>query len=827
MPSSRGREASTRESRGFLIADQARTFSGNGRITGGITLSSVDVPSISCWCIPQTVGVMKSWCYRLLFLLLLVPADGSAQGTLEGVVRSGSGTGLPNVFIEARLVGQDIVVFTVVSDAQGAFRRRVDPGSYTVRLSHIGFAESQRAVVVRDDSITRIEILLEERVLALKPVTVVATERARSSFESNAGQTTRELAKDELKLIPGLAEADVLRAIEVLPGVVSTSDFSSAFNVRGGSADQNLIALDGFPIFNPFHLGGLFSVFNSDMVNRAELQAGGFPAQYGGRVSSVLNVESDPGPRGVDVRGAVSMLATRLAIGGDVAPEAAERIGLQSARGRVALRRSYFDQLFRPFFQFPYHLTDVQGYAEGWTRAGNRVSLTGYTGRDLLDFTGVESFPLQIRWDWGNDVAGLHWLGHLSNGAALDARLGFSRFNTAIQFPDFADAEFTSRIQQGLLHVDLLLPASGAFETRLGLEANRLAYANLAQTGGTVFRQGKENGWLTGVYAQTNWRPGNKWLVELGGRADGWLASENAIVLQPRVAVKHFLNPRTAAKLAVGRYAQFLHSLRDEELPIGIDIWVLAGQRAPHVVSDQVQGGIEAFRGAWYTSLEGYYRKFTGVTSNNLADDPNTDTDDLLAGRGTSYGADLLVRRAEGRLRGFLSASWLKALRTFPDITSGELPVPEVTYAPVFDRRLDLDLVLRALLPRDWEAGIRWNLGSGLPYTRPLGSYLYYEYHIVSRGRRRLNDSPDSARTAVLLGPRNGERYPAYHRLDFSLRKTMEKSWGTFTPYLEVLNVYNRKNVLFYFYDYNSDPPVRSGVSMFPLLPTLGVEVKF
>ena len=761
-----------------------------------------------------------------LLLALVLPGRLLGQGTLEGAVRSNGGSALANVFIEARASGQLAPAFTVVTDTAGAFRVRIESGRYTLYLTHIGYQAAQQEVLVSGVSVTRIEIVMQERALELQPVTV-ATERARTTFESSAGQTKRELAKDELKLIPGLAEADVLRAVEVLPGVVSTSDFSSAFNVRGGSADQNLISLDGFPIFNPFHLGGLFSVFNSDMVNRAELQAGGFPAQYGGRVSSVLNVESDPGEQGVDLRGGVSLLATRLAIGADATPAQAERIGLQSGRARVALRRSYFDQLFRPFFEFPYHLTDVQAYAEGWTRAGNRISFTGYTGRDLLNFVGVNSFPLQLRWDWGNDVVGTRWLGRLNNGGTLDARLGFSRFNTNILFPDFGDTEFRSRIQQGLLNIDLTLPGTGAFETRLGAEVNRMAYANLAKSGGTVFREGNEAGLLTGAYAQTNWRPGSSWLIELGARTDAWLAGDEIVVFQPRVAVKHFLNGRTAAKLAVGRYAQFLHSLRDEELPIGIDVWVLAGERAPHVVSDQVQGGIEAFRGNWYTLLEGYYRKFDGVTANNLADDPNSSSDDLLAGRGTLYGVDFLLRRDEGRLRGFLSASWLKAQRTFPDVTSGLVPAPEESFAPVFDRRLDLDLVLRAQLPRDWEAGIRWNFGSGLPYTKPLGSYLYYEYHIVSRGRRRLNDEPDSARTAVLLGPRNGTRYPAYHRLDFSLRKPMQKSWGTLTPYLEVLNVYNRKNVLFYFYDYNRDPAVRSGVSMFPLLPTVGVEISF
>ena len=132
-------------------------------------------------------------------------------------------------------------------------------------------------------------------------------------------------------------------------------------------------------------------------------------------------------------------------------------------------------------------------------------------------------------------------------------------------------------------------------------------------------------------------------------------------MLQPRVAVKRFITDDAAVKLALGRYAQFMHSLRDEELPVGIDVWVTSGARAPHVRSDQVQGGFELFRGGWYGSIESYYRRFDGVATNNFADDPNTSSDDLLAGDGTSYGVDVLIRRDRGRVRGFLSTSWLRA----------------------------------------------------------------------------------------------------------------------------------------------------------------------
>ncbi|MGH7553924.1 MAG: hypothetical protein ACREMQ_12955, partial [Longimicrobiales bacterium] len=246
----------------------------------------------------------------------------------------------------------------------------------------------------------------------------------------------------------------------------------------------------------------------------------------------------------------------------------------------------------------------------------------------------------------------------------------------------------------------------------------------------------------------------------------------------------------------------------------------------PHTVSDQVQVGVESFlTDGWFAGLEAYYRWFDGVVTNNFAEDPNREQDDLIAGTGVSYGADLLVRRDTGRVRPTLSVSWLRAWRDFVDPSLG-VDTSVVRYPPVFDRRLDIELLLQAQLPGGVEAGVRWNYGSGLPFTRPLAGFSTFRYHLIDR--RIGSDTPgDDDPVGVMLGPRNAERYPAYHRLDLSFRRTWHKSWGTLTPYLDMVNVYNRRNVLFYFYELDRSPPVRSGVSMFPFLPTIGVEFSF
>jgi hypothetical protein len=767
----------------------------------------------------------------------LAPRAAAAQtlGTVEGRVRDDQGAAVYTASVV--LTGADSLRRAADTDRLGFFRvSGLPPGRYRVDASRLGHAPVTARVDVAAGARVELDLVLARAAVQVAGVEVAAERsRARVRFEEVAGRTVHELGIEDLRRIPGVAEADLLRAIEVLPGVVSTSDFSSAFHVRGGSADQNLILLDGVPIISPFHLGGFFSVFNADMMARAELSSGGFPARFGGRVSSLIEIESDPGDGEFRLDGGVSVLAARLAVGDGFT---GGPLGLASARWRVSGRRSYFDQVLKPAFHFPYHLTDLQGVFEGWTGGGDRIRVSAYSGADVLDLTQLdpEDFPLRIDWDWGNDVVGASWSHPLRRGGSLDFTGGFTQYGTALAFPEFGDTRFRSRIRDALFKVDLTTLADERRRLGIGVSADRLSYDNLFQSGGTVFNHGLGSGWLLGGYAQAEWAVPNAWVIETGLRLDGWVPDPGDPVVEvaPRVAVKRFLaGGSLALKGAVGRYTQFVHSIRDEELPIGLDVWVLSGARAPSVISDQIQGGIETFLGdEWQLSAEGYWRRFDGVLTFNAAENPNDDSDDMLRGRGTSWGWDVMARRDGPGLSGWLAVSWLKARRTFPDILAPLEPRPEISFAPIFDRRADVDLVLRFPVGGGWLGGLRWNFGTGTPFTRALASYAYYAPRIANQnGRLFWQGADDNTDTfggyAVWLDERNGARYPAYHRLDVSVRKRFEKGWGHITPYLDVLNLYNRKNVLFYFYEYGKNPPTRSGISMFPLLPTIGVEAGF
>lgn len=815
-------------------------------------------------------GVRRAVGWIALSAALVLPAGRAAAqetGAAAGRVLSPAGEPVEGAAVTATPAAGGGVRRTT-SGADGSWRLAgLRPGRWTLRAARISFASGAAQVQVTAGGEARADLRLSEQALVLDAVEVRSrrdTQRERTRFETEAGTTTRVITGDEIKILPGLGEADVMRAVEVLPGVVSTSDFSSAFNVRGGSADQNLILLDGFPIFNPFHLGGLFSVFNSDVIARAELLSGGFGAEYGGRVSSVLTIESETGDSAFSADMGVSVLASRLTLKSGMPRAVPRALGGERGSWFVSGRRSYFDALLRPVTSFPYHLTDLQAGASVQTGGGGRLAFTGYTGEDVLDLSDFdppgdeddEGSILRVRWNWGNDVAGLRWTQPV-RGWIADTRLGVSRYAEAVRFPDFDDTRFGSSVRETALRMDLSREVSPVLGVRTGGELTGLRYDNYAEAGGTEFFASDEDGVFGAAHGQVRWQPG-PWIVEPGLRVDvarsnaGACASGAAqaasadpvnvperadrtcVLLSPRLAVKRFLGARrdAAVKVAAGRYVQFLHSLRDENLPISNDTWILADEAVPPVVSDQAQLGVEKYWGdAWYASAEAYYRNYRGVTDFNPADNPNDPNDDLLAGDGHSYGLDLLVRRSTGRLTGWTTLSLLRAERTFPDpLAEGIEGAPRtVTFSPIWDRRVDVDVVLQYRLPARLEAGARWNYGSGTPFTRPVAQVVGFETDIANGGYRipRPEGEAPDVPLYVVLGDRNRERYPAYHRLDVTLRRPYTRRWGTFTPYLQVLNVYNKRNVLFYFYNYDQTPATRSGLSMFPLLPAVGVEASF
>ena len=778
--------------------------------------------------------------------VILVPKAGSDlapfDGTVSGRVRSEVAIPVEGATVRLSLVADTTIQRVTDTDRLGFFAfHDVAPGAYALSVARIGYASHEEGVDVPPEADVQVEMTLTEQAIELEGVMAEARRgRQRARFDRSAGATVQEMSRQEVKMIPGVAEPDPVRAVETLPGVTQVSDFTAAFNVRGGSADQNLILLDGVPIFNPFHGLGVFSVFNPDALQWAELHSGGFPAQYGGRVSSVLLVESDLGDGELGVDAAVSLIASRATVKGGLPRRVTDRLGLASVRWQLSGRRSYLDLLTRPFLKapFPYQLWSTQTGFEGWTKKGDRVRLTAYSGRDAINLRHADilgdggdredwdRIP-ERQWRWGNDAVGASWTRPLPGGGAWDLHGHFSRFQADFEFSQDGDVGAGTSISQLSFGADLERHPTPRTRWKSGLAIHRMEYENRLDHGVPDYPllTGAGDGLGSAAYTQIHWSNGLRWLVEGGVRLDHWRPGGHRAItsISPRIAVKRFLRDRDLAlKAAVGRYTQFVHTVRQELEPISLEPWVLSGNRAPVLASHQVQGGAEAFLGgddAWYVSVEGYYRTYDGVVTVNWADSPSDPADDLLTGEGLAYGADLLFRRNRGRTTGWLSLSLLKTNRTFLDTASGLDPAPVIEYPPGFDRRLEIDLVLRRELPGNSEGGIRWNFGTGLPYTQPLAKYYIYRPQMIDQ----LVD-PTFAH-GIVFGPTNGARHPVHHRLDISLRKTWEKRWGRVTPYLNVINVYNRKNVFINHHTYYAGST--DGISMLPILPTIGVEVSF
>ncbi len=776
---------------------------------------------------------------QVIVVPLAPPETPRFDATIRGRVRTEVAIPLEDATAILRASGDSTDERMAFTDGLGFFAfHDLAAGAYELVVGRLGYAGHNEAVAVAPGGVVEVGIALAERPVPVEGIQVDGlSERDRARFRESAMGAPMEVDRAGVRSIPGGAEADPVRTVDALPGVTRVSEIGASFNVRGGSADQNLVLLDGVPIFNPFHMLGIFSVFNADMVKRTQLRSGGFPPEYGGRVSSVLLVESDLGDGKFGVDAGLSLLTARLSVSGGLPEEVRDDFGLAGARWRISGRRSYADVLASPFLttDFPYRLGDRQFGLEAWTRGGSRLGVTYYSGTDAFNQTAYrrlesstwdeELHPEQdLVWRWGNRALGFSWTRPGSDGGALDVHGSYSRFEGDFNLSEFGSPMLETAIRRFSLGADLELRPTSALRWKSGLALEHLRHSDVSRGElESLVRHGRSSGQGASAYSQFNWSPGPRWLLEGGLRLDHWFDSGTSA--SPRIAVKRFLRDgRWAVRFDAGRYVQFLQSVRDESLPIALDSWVLAGNEVSPLVSRQLQGGLEGFFGAddeWFASAAGFHRGYEGLAARNWAEDPGVRSDDFRSGTGRSFGAEFLLRRNRGATTGWASVSLLKATRAFPhDGRAGADDIaPVVEYPPAFDRRLSVDLVVQRRLPWSVDGGLRWNLGTGLPFTR------HASYSV--NPRRMIDLRPDGREPVVWLGPRNGERYPAHHRLDVSLRKVVRKRWGVVTPWISVLNVYNRRNVVFYEYSDHRAQPGRRGWSLVPILPTLGLEVSF
>jgi hypothetical protein len=763
----------------------------------------------------------------------LLTAQATAAGTIAGRVTTRADSGPPAPLAAAEVWLADTTLsdsWRVTTAADGRFvLERVRAGAATVVVRAPGYRTAQRSVRVRAGDTTRVDVVLQSEAQILAAVHTDARAADDELFRARPGVGTITFGAAAMAGVPSIGEPDVVRVVQLLPGVAARNDFSTGLNVHGGEADQNLVLLDGFPVHNPFHLGGLFSTFMDATVGGLELRTAAFPAQFGGRLSSVLEVQSAEDPR-AGVHGTVDVSA--LAATGRLSGATADGRGTWS----VAARRTYADALQSIYTDnvFPYHFRDLQAHGSYELPGGFRVATTVYAGKDILDANlaefATDSTPTKAaggKWayDWGNLVAGVTlsrelgavraplvaWA--LGDSTTFQQKVSTSGFSTRL---DLGEGALTQRSEIRDIRFSGSVRTRGSTHDRsLGYELTkyRIDYSSgSAQTGTTGFdiRQRPTTGVL---WADDVWHLSSRWVVEGGLRAEA-MSEREWRALSPRVSLKYFASPSTALTLGAGRVTQGMQSLAGDGAYRYFDIWIASDSFIPVATAWHYVAGAERRLDAGSVRVEGFVKKYDRVLEANWSEDPGRRGDEFFEARGLSYGVDLLARwQPRTGAGGWIAYTYGLSTRE----RDGE------RWSPGGDRRHDLNVVGTWPVGR-YRLGAHFGFASGTPFTPITGQIVRRVYDPSldhwGTGDPRLLLEP-------LGGARNSARFPATHRLDLDVSRVMRYRGATVAPYLSIVNVYYARNVFVYLYDYSTDRPNRRAISQFPILPSLGVRIGF
>ncbi len=783
-----------------------------------------------------TTPVRAARASAILFTTLVVstvaqPDTANAQ-TATGVIVGralAESDGTPVVGASVTLSGANRSAST---DAQGRFVfSGLAPATYRLRVQRVGFRPITRDVELRANDTLRLDLRLLATVQQLGEVRTDARATEREQFAARPDVSRAIITARSAATVPKIAEGDIVRVVQLQPGVEARNDFSTGLNVRGGESDQNLVLIDGYPVYNPFHLGGLFSTFIDASVRDATLLTGAMPAQFGGRLSSVLDVRSAEEERsGVHGRVDLSVLA------------ATGQVGSSANDGRTAwsaaTRRTFADQAVNLFSDdlLPYHFRDLHAHARHDFTNGTRLSVTAYNGADVWDAdlsrasvedeTQTRAGDGRFLLEWGNTVVGATLSGQLSRdrsallftlpaGSRWEQRLSRSSFSALLNAGEGSRTLRSTLADVRALGIFTAVSMRHALSVGYELSSLRSDFSDGTPAAGGATSRLQQSAQIGALFIDDIWRPTDRWTVQAGLRAERASNHEWAAV-SPRLSVKRMLTPDLAITAATGRAYQFTHSLVNEEGPLRLlDTWIISDDMLPVAGVWQHSVGIEArAAGGRSMRIEGFSKRYDNVAEANPSQDPLIVGDEFRTLDGSSYGADLLLRQdGAGAFTGWLAYTYAVNTRERDG----------VRWFPAQDRRHYVNIVASWRLGRTL-IGSRFGFASGLPYTEIVGQLPRRVFDPV---RNSWGTGGASTPLEYLGGSRNAARLPATQRLDVSVSRAFERGRRTITPYVSLVNAYNARNIWFYLYDYETDSPTRRAVSQFPILPSLGVSVAF
>ena len=809
---------------------------------------------------------MKRGLSIVVFLFVALLSIAQETGTVRGFVYD-KDTEEPVIFTNVFLTGTTLGAAT---DVNGYFLiSKIPAGDYELATTFIGYDTATVAITIKSGSVITKKLYIGESSVKLNDFTVSAE---KQEAQTEVKMSVVQITPKEIRALPTIGgEADIAQYLQVLPGVVFTGDQGGQLYIRGGSPIQNKVLLDGMIIYNPFHSIGLFSVFDTDIIRNADIYTGGFNAEYGGRISSIMDITTrDGNKKRASGKVSVSPFGAKALIEGPIMR--AKELGGSSMSFILSGKTSYLEQSSKSLYKYmdntqdtsalfntwdapptgnlPFNYTDLYGKISVNGTNGSKLNLFGFNFRDRVNYVGLTDM------NWNSYGGGSNFLiipG--SSEALIEGVFAYSTYEISmIEGDKPAKRSEIGGFNGGLSSTYFL----GNNEAKFGIEI--LSFRTLYEFSNELGRKisVEQNTTEMAGYVKYKWNKsdseGNSKIVVEPSLRFQYYATLNTPSLEPRLGVKYNANRNLRIKLAMGMYSQNLISAtsdRDvvnlfygfysgpdnlqDSVTVGPRPWQSSDKTTRKEVKHSLQKARHAILGVEYDlsrriniNVEGYYKQFTqlsNINRNKIYEDEasNAHIDDVykkdfIVETGDAYGLDFVLKYDYKRLYLWFVYSLGKVTR-FDGVQAdddGNL----VPYYPVFDKRHNFNFVGTYTFGKnlDWDFNIRWNMGSGFPFTPTQGFYGSYDFNSNGVNTDYVSANSD---LGIYYGDLNSQRLPYYHRLDINIKKKMEFGETTLEANLGVTNAYNRENI-FYF-----DRVKFKRVNQLPMLPSFGLNWRF
>lgn len=765
---------------------------------------------------------MKKLLIKTLLIFILGPLSITGvlaqKFTISGTIRDAK-TG--EELIGASTIVKELTGVGVTCNEYGFYSMTLKTGTYTLKTSFVGYNDVLNTVKLDKDVKLDIKLTSGQE---LEVVTISAKKENENVTKAQMGVEKLDIA-DIAKIPVIFGEKDILKTIQLLPGVKSAGEGNSGFFVRGGSSDQNLILLDEAPVYNASHLLGFFSTFNSDAIKDVTLIKGNSPAQYGGRLASVLDVKMNEGnDKNYQVKGGIGLISSRLSVEGPIQKEKSSFL--------ITGRRTYADVFLQASPDFKgnqLYFYDLNAKANYRINESNRVFLSGYFGRDVLGLGSTAGI------DWGNKTGTLRWNSIVNKKLFSNTSLIYSDYNYKIKFGTGDNVfNINSEIKDINLKQEFQYFPNTENSWRFGFNTIHHTLTPSSFTGDSLATKAKESRFAleNAIYANNSYTITPKLNVDYGLRLSSYSIlggdtyntyagdvlkdkvvlkdgewGKTYVNLEPRVALSYKIGDNSSLKTAYGRNTQNLHLLSNSTAASPTDSWIGNSYNIKPEIADQVSAGY--FRNfddnKFEFSAEIYYKDMQNQVDYKNGADIQTAPDvesELLYGKGRAYGLELYLKKKTGRFTGWISYTLSKTERQIEGINNGNW------YNAKQDRTHDLSIVGMFDLTKKWSLAATFVYYTGNAVTFPSGKY-------------NVNGN-----TILLYSERNGYRMPAYHRLDFSATKETKRGSWNFSLY----NVYGRENA--YQITFKDDPKdatktIAEQTALFKWVPSVTYNFKF